>query len=84
MAVAVHIRAIGRDKNRQRSVRTGWMNFSGVNMVMAQAMTRNRMIQKFGSVAKITNTSIFHVAGKPENELSLVFIRVSTMYIVEV
>ena len=82
--MAVQITAIGRDNKRQRLVRTGWTNFSGVNIVMAQVITRNRMIQKFGSVAKITNTSMFHVAGKPENELSFVFIRVSTMYIADV
>ena len=38
------------------------------------------MIQKFGASAKSTSTSIFQQPGKPEKELSLVFMRVSAKY----
>ncbi len=65
---------------RQRSVRTGCTNFSGRNIATARAVTSARMTQKFGSSAKTTSTTMFQQPGKPEKELSLVFIRVSAKY----
>ena len=72
---------MGSDTKRQRSVRTGWMNLIGRNIVTARTVTRTRHTAHPGSSAKSTRTSMFQQPGKPEKELSLVFIRVSAKYI---
>ena len=62
---------------RQRAVRTGWMNLSRVNIAAASTTTIPSVIQNVGWSAKITRATMFQHAGKPENDLSAVFIRVS-------
>ena len=50
-------------------------------MAIAKMITIPSITQKFGSRANRTSTTIFQQPGKPENELSFVFIRVSAKYI---
>ena len=50
-------------------------------MATDNAVTSAMLVQWLGCSAKITSTTIFQQPGKPENELSLVFIRVSAKYI---
>src|SRR3989338_3572425 len=68
---------IGRVTDRQRFVRVGWTNFSRRNIDTVSRITARRMTQGAGDMAKRTNTTIFQQAGKPEKDLSLVFMRVS-------
>ena len=44
----IHRSVIGKEALRQRSVRTGWINFNGRNIAMANVVTSDRIIQKFG------------------------------------
>ena len=53
----------------------------GMNMVIARIVTTIKQTHHGGVRAKSASTNIFQHPGKPENELSLVFIRVSQKYI---
>ena len=72
---------MGRVTLRQRSVRTGWTNLTGTNIVIARKVTSTRLMYHGMLSAKITSTSMFQQPGKPEKELSFVFMRVSAKYI---
>ena len=71
---------MGKVTLRQRSVRTGCTNLMGRNMATARTVTIPKDTHHGGASAKSTSTSMFQHPGKPENELSFVFIRVSAKY----
>jgi hypothetical protein len=53
------------------------MNFSGKNCAMAMAVISSQAPQDPMSTANSTRITMFQQPGKPENELSPIFIRVS-------
>src|SRR6056297_1661570 len=79
-AKKVQANVMGSDSHRQRSVRTGWMNFSGRNIATDNSVTSSRISHVGGCTANMTSTVICQQPGKPENELSFVFMLVSAKY----
>ena len=47
-ANAIHRSVMGKEANRQRSVRTGCTNLRGRNIAIASVLTSAKIIQKFG------------------------------------
>ena len=76
-ARATQARQIGKSTRRQRSVRTGWMNFSQVNCPRPSNRMMRSVAQAGGSKTRNTTSGICQTAGKPTKQLSSAFIRTS-------
>ena len=79
MALKPQITIAGKLSHRHLRVRTGCTKFTETNCTPDNRQTIAVIMTQCGSNAKNTMTTMFQQAGKPENDLSSVYIRVSTI-----